>query len=216
MMKVGQVRNWLGKYFLAFTALLGAYILIFSETWFLPIDRKSGMDTLQIIIPLLVGQLITIFRWYTSDQDLTMGTATSIPSWVVKWPPLLVSVVLLMAIGSMIAGNISERGAGGIDATSFKAVVTFCVSILNATTIFVIMKYFRMPQDTLKAAGDAPVAPVVDEIRNGERKILRKRNNYSNQRPGIVKIHGQARKRPRYKSYVNQTGTKNENVSAGH
>lgn len=134
-----QVRNWLGLYFLLITGTLGAGILLLGKS-VLRLDDVAG--TFQIIIPVLVGQLTIIFRWYGQDQPSVRSRAVNLPNWVVKGPPLMVLGILLLACGLKIAGFVLDAPLVAPSDDQFKNVVTFCVALLNATTIYVVSKYF--------------------------------------------------------------------------
>jgi hypothetical protein len=145
-MKASDVRNWLGIYFLLTTVLLGSYILLFGETTLLPIKKKDSMDAFQIIVPVFVAQLTAIFRWFSSVTDENKDEFVPIPSWVVKIPPLLVIAVIVIAVISMIVSEHLPSNGSWMDATTFKSIVTFCVTILNTTTVVVIIRFFgRVP-----------------------------------------------------------------------
>ena len=142
-MKTSEIRNWLGIYFLFTTVCLGAYILLFKETLLLPINGRDSMDAFQIIIPVFVAQLTTIFQWFGGTASMDKDDSVPIPVWIVKIPPLLVIVVIVATIISMVLSEHFSNHGSWIDASTFKAVVTFCVTILNATTIVIVAKVFR-------------------------------------------------------------------------
>ena len=158
-MKVSAIRNWLGIYFLVTTVCLGAYILVFGETRLLPISKKDSADAFQIIIPVLVSQLTSVFTWFTGDAaQRESDRVVTIPAWVIKAPPLLVLAVIIMAIVSMILQERPGSKDAWIDASTFKAVVTFCVTILNATAVLVVIRFFGKPlpaQQTGAQAGQS-------------------------------------------------------------
>ena len=137
-MTAKEIRNWLGVYFLLITAILGGIILLFGNS-ILRIDDSIGV--FEIIIPVLVGQLAIIFRWFTSDHISSKKHRTLLPGWIVKGPPLLVLLLLITSIALKIIGFHYDSPWTPSD-EQFKAVVTFCVTILNATTIYVISRYF--------------------------------------------------------------------------
>jgi len=141
-MKQTDIRNWLGIYFLTLTASVGAYILIFQETKLLPIAKSDGVSSFQIIVPVLVGQLTVIYRWIGGARQLQENEQEiDIPTWAVKGPPLAVIGIMAASIASLVVGNYSA-GGGWMDSDSFKAALTFCVAILNATSVLLVMKLF--------------------------------------------------------------------------
>lgn len=137
-----DVRNWLGIYFLLITVILGGTILLFGNS-LLRLDDSIGV--FEIIIPVLVGQLTIIFRWFTSDYDPNKRLRVTMPPWIIKGPPLLVIGLLLLTVILKVVGFQYDKPWTPSD-EQFKGVVTFCVTILNATTIYVIGKYFGAAQ----------------------------------------------------------------------
>jgi hypothetical protein len=134
-----EVRNWLGIYFLLVTVILGATILLLGNS-VLRLDDPIGV--FEIIIPVLIGQLTIVFIWFTSNYDPNEESKILMPTWIVKGPPLLVVLLLAITITLKIIGFTYDR-PWTPDDNQFKAVITFCVSILNATTIYVISRYFN-------------------------------------------------------------------------
>jgi len=147
-MKTKDVRNWLGIYFLLITGILGAYFLLFGETILLPIAKQEATDVFQIVIPVFIGQLTIIFRWFAGFTKVTDDEVIDLPSWVIKGPPLLVIGILVVAMVSMILGNLYSSEQWTTSPGQLKGIVTFCVSILNATTIFIVGGYFKPPKLT--------------------------------------------------------------------
>jgi hypothetical protein len=149
-MRAGEVRDWLGKYFLLTTVIIGGYILLFAGryTALLRIDRETGMDCFQIIIPTLIGQLTIIFRFFGTSDRVDDNQIVPIPSWVVKWPPMLLVGLLIVTVITMALGGTGEGQPWSPLQDQFKLIVTFYVSILNATTIFVVSRFFETPKST--------------------------------------------------------------------
>jgi hypothetical protein len=88
-MKKSEIQNWLGLYFLLITGILGGYLLLLKETPFLPIRKAEAITSFEILIPVLIGQLTIIFKWYGKDRN-QKDIFVKIPKWVVKAPPILV------------------------------------------------------------------------------------------------------------------------------
>jgi len=141
-MKANAVRNWLTAYFLTLTVILGAYVLLLSQTMLLPISKQEGTDAIEIIIPVLIGQLTIMFQWFAAPPP-AKDTTVPIAPWLVKAPPILVTIILVLAIVMLVVGNLGEGSAWAPSPGVFKAVVTFSVTILNATTFLIIARYFR-------------------------------------------------------------------------
>jgi hypothetical protein len=138
---MSEVRNWLGRYFLLTTVCLGTYILLFAETRLLPISSGDSLDAFQIVVPVLVAQLTTVFSWFTGPSKVASDTIVEIPSWIVKAPPLLVVSMVVVAVLSLIVST-SQGGTGWIDASKFKSIVTFSVTVLNATSVILVARVF--------------------------------------------------------------------------
>jgi hypothetical protein len=142
-MTVSTARNWLGIFFLGTTACLGAYILLFQQTKLLPIATKDATSSFQIIIPTLVAQLTLAFKWI-ADPPSNRDEELTLPMWAVAGPPAAVVLIMLCTI-ILIAvdgGNSLEGGA------LFKNAVTFCVTLLSATTIIIMARVFARPGRT--------------------------------------------------------------------
>ena len=148
-MKAGEIRDWLGKYFLLTTVILGGYILLFAGryTVLLRIDWETGVNCFQIIIPTLIGQLTIIFRFFGTNLAIKDDAIVPIPSWVVKWPPLLCLGLIIVTIVVMALGNIGEGQPWSPLQNQFKMIVTFYVTVLNATTVFVVSRFFEIPKE---------------------------------------------------------------------
>lgn len=151
MHELDKTRRWLGIYFLGTTAILGIYIILFKQTRMLPIPADDASSAFQIIIPTLVAQITVAYKWIASPPHQG-AVQPSIPQWAVVTPPVLVNIILVATIVFLIIDGGNSDG-GGI----FKNVVTFCVSILSASTIFVVSAVFGgqgIPQDAAVAVGE--------------------------------------------------------------
>src|SRR5438046_2050049 len=122
-MRSREVRNWLGIYFLLITGCLGGYILLFSETQLLPMPRSEATAAFQIIVPVLIGQLAIIFRWYASPYLPAGESTVSVPPWVVKGPPALVVFLMLAAIIQMAVGNFWGSRSWTLAPSAFRNIV---------------------------------------------------------------------------------------------
>lgn len=149
-MKLVTARRWLAIYFLLVTALTGGYLLLFGETVMLPISKSDATAGFEIIIPVLIGQITVIFQWIAHLNEPEDAQALSpIPSWAIKLPPLLVAVLIGTSLILLVAGNLNGGHNWALSPQDLKAVLTFAVSLLNATTVFLVTKLFARP----KAAG---------------------------------------------------------------
>lgn len=141
MMSTEEVRSWIGKYFLFTLSAIGGYIYLFSETPLLPLNRAEALAAGETIIPVLLGQLAIIYRWYFSGDATDRVGELRVPAWLVKGPPLISITLIVMSILSMVIANYSES-YWAPDPESFRRIVVFVVSVLNVTTVIVITRYF--------------------------------------------------------------------------
>ena len=155
-MIVSDIRNWLGLYFLGATMMFGAYFILCPETPMLPLSRSEAHAAFAIVVPVLMGQLTMIFRWFGNTQTLNDNSVVPIPTWVVKGPPFMVSVLLVITIGLAIVGNIGEGKSYAPSPEAFRTMVTFSMSILNATTIFIVTRFFDLPKGAKTVSEDKP------------------------------------------------------------
>ncbi len=143
-MNADEVRTWIGKYFLITLSVLGGYIYIFSETIFLPLSRSEAFAAGETILPVLFGQLTIVYRWYFSPTAVDSVGDIKVPVWLIKWPPMISVVLISASIASMIIAN-QQQAYWAPDPETFRRVVVFVVSLLNVTTIIVILRYFGDP-----------------------------------------------------------------------
>jgi hypothetical protein len=150
-MKMEDARRWLGIYFLLFTAILGAYMLIFSETPLLPISKSEAQDAFQIVVPVFLGQVTIIFQWITANLGNDKDATINVPSWVIRMPPIIAVCIVGAACMALVLANLNTNGSTHwrMSPEIFKNAVTFAVSILNASTIFLVAKIF--PQTKLES-----------------------------------------------------------------
>lgn len=142
-MRISEIRNWLGLYFLLITGVLGGYLLLLHDSPLLPLTESEAMSSFQIVIPVLIGQLTVIFKWYGTEAVATEDVVVNLPTWVVKGPPLLVSALLVLGIGALVLGSWGEGHNWAPSPGNFKSLITFCVSLLNASTIFILARFFK-------------------------------------------------------------------------
>lgn len=140
-MSATDVRTWIGKYFLFTLALIAGYIYLFAETPFLPLNGNEALAAGETIIPVFLGQLAIIYRWYFSPDSKDLVGELKIPVWLIKGPPVISLILIFFSILSMIIANRSGNNWAP-DPESFRRIVVFVVSLLNVTSIFVISRYF--------------------------------------------------------------------------
>jgi hypothetical protein len=136
-MKAKHVRNILGPFFLIITAMVGVYVLLFKGGPLLPIESADAVSSLEIIVPVFVGQLAIIVQNYGKMSD---NKNIPVASWVIVMPPAIVILMLVSVIGYIVWSNNHSQPLDNVGET-FRAVVTLAVSLLNATTIIVISKF---------------------------------------------------------------------------
>src|SRR5262245_31455447 len=140
-MKAQEIRRWLGAYILLLTSVLGAYLLLAGGTWVLPLKPDDVTASFEIVIPFLLGQVVIVYRFFTGSHAGDKRIPPMEPFFV-KAPPLLATAIIsgclvVMAIGGYESASWTPSGA------KFKAIVTFVVTLLNASTAFVVSRYFE-------------------------------------------------------------------------
>lgn len=139
-MTKAAAQKWLALYFLFVTAVLGTYILIFPETDFLPVPRDEAKAALQIIIPVLLGQMAVIFQWIAQARDQVKDELSPIPAWAIKAPAIAAISVLAAVIAALIILN-SQKSDTPLTGM-FSNGVTFAVAIINVSTVYLVAKLF--------------------------------------------------------------------------
>lgn len=152
-MAASAIRQWLGLYVLILTSAVGAYLLI-APPILLPLPAPDKVASTEIIVPFLIAQVAAVYRFYSSATTVAHEPRLPIPSPLVKAPLIIVSLVLIIEFAFMAAGGIAQA-TWTPSAESFKALLTFCVSILNASTVFVITRYFQAGASGQGAAATA-------------------------------------------------------------
>jgi len=150
-----RVRNWLGIYVLVITVALGAYIILFQQTQLLPVSSADASSAFKIIIPTLLAQVTIVFKWFSSPTR--SSRLLRIPGWVVKGPPIATTLVLLVTITYLICDQ--GRSDGG---EIFKNAVTFCISVLSASTMFIIPTVFGDQHLAQNLTSNPPSSPVAN------------------------------------------------------
>jgi hypothetical protein len=120
------------------------------------LTSADGTASFQILIPVLVGQLTVIFQWIAGVAHDTKDALDPcpIPGWAIRFPPILAVLIVIAATGALSAANSSESTLKTSPET-FKAAITFAVTILNATTVFLVAKLFPGRTDDQPVVEDA-------------------------------------------------------------
>jgi hypothetical protein len=149
-MSANDIRNWLGAYVLFLAAILGGYLFL-APASLLPLESTDRTSCFEVILPFLLGQVAAVYRFYTDPDVHTRSVGGVIPAWAVKGPPIVVTVLLVIEL-TMFALAGQSRGTPPTPEL-FKGLVTFCVALLNASTVFIITRYF----DGGKGTNSSPV-----------------------------------------------------------
>jgi hypothetical protein len=139
--KASAVRDWLGLYVLILTGVVGGYLFIAPRP-LVPLEQADRVASIEIIVPFLLGQTAAVFRFFTNQGEARRDVMIAVPSWLVKVPILLVSMLLAVELCLMGAGSLLREPQITPTPDAFKGVLTFCVALLNASTMFLITKYF--------------------------------------------------------------------------
>jgi hypothetical protein len=141
-MSPSSIRTWIGLYLLVLTGAVAGVLLLAGNL--MPLEPGDITASFEIMIPFLLGQIAVTFRFYVNPHPRPVRVA--IPSWVVKGPPIIVSILLVGSFTLMIVGGLQQSRVVP-SAEKFKALLTFCVALLNASTVYVITKYFESSPD---------------------------------------------------------------------
>ena len=140
-MKKSQLGKWLFLYYLSISSFFGFVLLIFGKT-VLHVDDPVGIFS--ILIPTLIGQVAIISKWYVdraNDKDEELDTEVKIPNFIVKAPLIIAGFLLLLSSILKIVGFHLDADWTPDD-SQFKGVVTFTMSLLNATSIYLVSVFF--------------------------------------------------------------------------
>jgi hypothetical protein len=158
------VRNWLGLYVLVLTSAVGTYFFV-APPAIMPLEKADKIAATEIILPFLLGQVAAVFRFYSADSA-DSKRSIPIPAWAVKAPPIVVTCILLLEFVLMGIGGVTQRETLIPPAESFKALLTFCVALLNASTVFVLGRFFESSGSSgARGAGEGEVESSRDQGR---------------------------------------------------
>jgi hypothetical protein len=142
-MTVRMARHWLGIYFLVVTVFVGLFLLVFSGSSILPLTGDEAKSNFQVLVPVLAGQLAIVFRWWSNaDVDGNQDDQPSpIPTWAIVLPPILALLVFVSGVVAL-ENSTGANARLNLGPSGFQGVVTFTVTILNATTVLLISRLF--------------------------------------------------------------------------
>ena len=135
-----EVRRWLGIYVLIMTAVLGGYIEM-APSVLLPLEESDRTSAFQIIGPFFLAQVAVIYKFFSGTHG-EESTASIVPSFAVKLPIVLTTATITIALVMMAITGL--RQVPLMSADRFKAILTFVVALLNASTVLMIAKYFEI------------------------------------------------------------------------
>jgi hypothetical protein len=142
-MKIRTARNWLGIYFLVSASAVGAFLLIAAHSRILPLEEDEAASIFQIIVPVLVGQIAVVFQWMAragSDSG-TADDELPLPSWAIVLPPVITLLIFFSGAWALAASNAPDSSLH-VSPNTFRAIVTFALSILNASTVILVGRIF--------------------------------------------------------------------------
>lgn len=139
-----ELGKWLFIYFLLISLFFGFFLILFGKT-LMRIDDPMGVFF--IFVPTMAGQITILFKWFAdrapnNSERKKEDKFIDIPKFIVKTPPILVLIMFLIAILTKIIGFKLDAVWTPSD-DQLKGVVTFGISILNATTIYLVSKFFK-------------------------------------------------------------------------
>lgn len=149
-MRIADARKWLAIYFLLTTVITGSFLLLFSGSVVLPLTEEDASACFQILIPVLVGQVTVIFQWIAlananpQDPDET----TPIPAWAIKLPPVLALGIVVLATVALAVANAPDIN-WNVSPVTFKNAITFAVTVLNASTVFLVARLFPQQKEAV-------------------------------------------------------------------
>ena len=149
-MKMAEARRWLALYFLLATAAAGAFLLLFGGSILLPLTPEDSSASFQIIIPVLVGQLTLIFQWIAVSNNAASENDINcpVPGWAIKLPPILALSIFILAVLTLVLSNRPDVNSSASPST-FKNALTFSITILNASTVFLVARLFPRQDDAV-------------------------------------------------------------------
>jgi hypothetical protein len=153
-MSAQDIRTWLGTYVLVLTAVLGAYLQLAGGSWLLPLENEDVTSSFEIVIPFLLTQVVIVYKFYTTDRTSNRAIP-GMPGFLVKAPFALVTGILIITFATMaVGGRTGSRHTPS--AAQFKGIVTFVVALLNASSVFVVARYFESKGSDVAASSQPP------------------------------------------------------------
>jgi hypothetical protein len=82
-MAAKDIRNWIGAYVLFFSAFLGGYLFL-APISILPLENSDRTSSFEIILPFLLAQVATVYRFYTDPNVNHRRAISAMPVWAVN------------------------------------------------------------------------------------------------------------------------------------
>ena len=139
-MHAKDIRRWLGLYVLILAGIAGAYFLL-APPILVPLEQSDRTASAEILLPFLLGQIAAVYRYFADPSPNARRVA--LPVWVIRAPPLIVLVLVTSTIGMLIVAGITHRVELTPSPESVRGALTFAVALLNASSVYVISKYFE-------------------------------------------------------------------------
>lgn len=143
-MSATDIRQWLGIYVLILTAAIGGYSFL-APVVLLPLESSDRTTAFEIILPFLIAQLSAVYRFFTDPDAQRTATSLDIPVWAVKAPLIIVTILLMIEFILFGVAGINRQQPPSPE--TFKGLLTFCVALLNASTVLIITRYFGSAKD---------------------------------------------------------------------
>ena len=143
-MTISQAQRWLAVYFLLITACIGVFIIIFPNTNIFPVSGDEAQASFKILIPVLIGQLTIIFQWFGRAANTRDDRPSPVPDWTIRLPAAISAGAIIFCVIALVVMNAVKFS--GQTQNIFSNVVTLAVSILNASTVFLVARLFPHQQ----------------------------------------------------------------------
>jgi hypothetical protein len=118
------------------TAVFGFSLLFFGESFF-KIDDVAGV--IEIMIPVFFSQVVSVVKWFSSNNNL--NEEVNIPRVIIFLPPIVVLILLILTFSLKVIG-FNNNASYTPDDARIKEVVTFCMTMLSGTTIYLVTVYY--------------------------------------------------------------------------
>lgn len=155
-----DVRNWLGIWSTATLVCVGGYILLFGGSALFPMEKTDASDVLRLLVPTFMANTAIVYRWYVEVEKRDDLRVLPMPPWLVKFPPIAVSGLLLLGIVNLVISN-QSAAAMSFSPEGYKNLATFSVGIMGVSTNLVMGRFFaarvrEQPDRNVSVPGRGP------------------------------------------------------------